>query len=290
MTGVAAVTTGFLIATGTDVSTVSRDDSRLTLTLFDVGQGEAMRVGWPGGGSMLVDTGGAPFGGGNFDIGDRVLRPALWAQGIRKVDSLLVTHGDPNHLGGAAAIVESFGVRTLIEGIAVPGHGAFDKLRDAARARHARLRPVRTGERWKEGEVDVRVISPDPPDWERRRVRNDDSVVLEIRYGDVAMLLTGDISADVERQILPRLSRAPIRVLKVAHHGSRTSTSDALLEAWRPQIALVSCGRGNRFGHPAPDVVARLERSGARIYRTDRDGAITLTTDGRSVTVTTYVP
>jgi competence protein ComEC len=119
-------------------------------------------------------------------------------------------------------------------------------------------------------------------------VRNDDSVVLEIVYRDVALLLTGDIGEDVERATVPRLVPARIRVLKVAHHGSRTSTSRELLEAWRPQIALISCGRGNPFGHPAPDVIGRLEAIGARIYRTDRDGEVTIDTDGQHVVVKTF--
>ena len=101
------------------------------------------------------------------------------------------------------------------------------------------------------GDVRVRVLHPPPPDWERRRVRNDDSVVLEIVYRDVALLLTGDISAEIEREILPQLTHAQTRILKVAHHGSRTSSSLELLDGWRPQFALISAGRGNTFGHPA---------------------------------------
>jgi competence protein ComEC len=104
-------------------------------------------------------------------------------------------------------------------------------------------------------------------------------VVLEVSCGDVALLLTGDISGEVEREIAPQLTPAPVRILKVGHHGSRTSSSSALLESWKPQIALISAGRGNTFGHPTPEVVARLESVGARIYRTDRDGQITLETD-----------
>ena len=130
----------------------------------------------------------------------------------------------------------------------------------------------------------VRVLHPPAPDWERVRVRNDDSVVLEVVHGDVAVLLTGDVSADVERAILPQPHRLRAsRILKVGHHGSRTSTSEALLDAWRPQIALISCGRGNSFGHPAPDVVRRLESRGIQIFRTDRDGQITVGTDGRAL-------
>ncbi len=113
-------------------------------------------------------------------------------------------------------------------------------------------------------------------------------MVLEIVHGDAALLLTGDIGADVERAILPQLTPAPLRILKVAHHGSRTSSSTALLESWRPHVALISAGRGNSFGHPTADVLARLEAIGAEIFRTDLDGQITLETDGRTLAVRTF--
>jgi competence protein ComEC len=159
-----------------------------------------------------------------------------------------------------------------------------------SRARAAGVRPVlrHAGDAWRSGSVHMRVLHPPAPDWERQRVRNDDSIVLEIVYGDVAILLPGDIGAEVERSILAQLTPARHRILKVPHHGSRTSTSQALLDSWRPEIAIISCGRDNPFGHPAPEVMRRLEASGARIYRTDRDGQITLETDGRGVSVETY--
>jgi competence protein ComEC len=139
------------------------------------------------------------------------------------------------------------------------------------------------------GGVRVRVLHPEPPDWERQRVRNDDSVVLEIVYGDVAVLLPGDVGAGIERSIVTRLTPARYRILKVGHHGSRTSTSRELLESWRPQMAIVSCGRGNLFGHPAPEVIQRLEAIGATVYRTDRDGQVSVETDGTHVKVRTFV-
>jgi competence protein ComEC len=146
----------------------------------------------------------------------------------------------------------------------------------------------RAGDELTLGAARIRVLHPPPPDWERQRVRNDDSVVLEVLYGDVALLLTGDIGSAIERAIVPHLTPAKTRILKVAHHGSRTSTSQELLDAWRPQIALISCGRGNPFGHPAPEVVERLIAAGATVYRTDRDGEITVETDGDHVFVRTF--
>ena len=259
----------------------------LRLTMIDVGQGESILLEAPGAEPLLIDTGGAPFGGGTFDIGTRVLAPALWARGVRQLGELLVTHGDPDHIGGAAGVLADFRPASAWWGIPVPPHvPSRTFLEAAARTSHVDYR--RAGDTIGFGRARLRVLNPPAPDWERQRVRNDDSVVVEVTFGDVAILLTGDISATVERTIARQLTPARVRVLKVAHHGSRTSTSDALLEAWHPQIALISCGRGNTFGHPAPDVVARLTSIGARVYRTDQDGEITLTSNGRSVSVRTF--
>jgi competence protein ComEC len=118
--------------------------------------------------------------------------------------------------------------------------------------------------------------------------RNDGSLVLRLDWRGVAVLLTGDLTRAAERELVA--AGAPVRaaVLKVAHHGSRSSTAPELVAAVRPRVALVSAGRRNPFGHPAPEVVARLEGAGARVYRTDRDGAILLATDGATLEVTAW--
>jgi competence protein ComEC len=274
-----------LIVTGVRAN---RDVAGLRLTMFDVGQGDAMALQSARHHTLMIDSGGSPFGNAGFDIGARVVEPALWARGLSSLDTVLLTHGDPDHIGGAATVVEDFHPRTLWQGIPVPRATGLAAVLARARTAGTAVEERREGEQLAFGSARIVVLHPPLPEWERPRVRNDDSVVLEVLYGDVALLLTGDIGADVERAIVPHLIPAQTRILKVAHHGSRTSTSRELLEAWRPQIALISCGRGNPFGHPAPEVIQRLEATGARIYRTDLDGEITVNTDGRSVFVKTF--
>jgi competence protein ComEC len=255
--------------------------------MFDVGQAEAILLEAPGGAPLLVDTGGSPFGS-SLDIGSRVVAPASWARGVTALSAVVVTHGDPDHMGGAAGVLESLAVGAVWFGIRVPRHTATNDLLATLAARRIGAGYLRAGRTFGFGGARVRVLHPEEPDWERPRVRNDDSVVLEIVYGDVAFLLTGDVSAAVERALLPLLTSARVRILKVPHHGSRTSTSQELVDAWRPHLALISAGRGNSFGHPAREVLDRLEQAGARVLRTDRDGQITIETDGRTVTWRTF--
>lgn len=179
--------------------------------------------------------------------------------------------------------------RQLWQGIPVDTHLPLRELLERARARGIRIDEVQAGDQVRAGEVSLRVLHPGRADWERQGVRNDDSVVLEVIYRDVAMLFLGDVSAGIERAILPQLSYAPVRVLKIAHHGSRTSTSQELLDFWRPQVAIISCGRGNTFGHPSPEVIARLSASGIAVYRTDLDGEVTVDTDGYRMQVRTFL-
>jgi competence protein ComEC len=284
--GPLVVASGLAIAWGAPALMPTRPVQDVTLTVLDVGQGESLLL-ESGRWRALVDAGGRPFGDG-LDIGRRVVVPSLWAHGVAALDALLITHPDPDHVGGAAAVMDALRVRQLWLGVDVPGHEASTALLERAGVEGAAVIARRAGDIVRDGPARIRVLHPSAPDWERRRVRNDDSVVLEIVHGDVALLVTGDVGAEVEREILPRLAPARLRILKVGHHGSRTSTSQRLLDAWQPHLALVSCGRANSFGHPSPAVLARLRDAGATVFRTDVDGQITVRTDGRQVWVETF--
>jgi competence protein ComEC len=250
---------------------------RVRVTMLDVGQGEAILIQRAGRSAMLVDTGGQP---GAFDIGSRLVTPAVWALGTRRLTALAITHGDRDHIGGAVSVTDDLRPREVWEGIAVASSADRGRLRDVAARFDIAWRTLRTGHAVAWNEVRLDALHPPEPDWERQRVRNDDSLVLRLRVGAVDVLLTGDAGAEFESRLPADLGAAVVRILKVGHHGSRTATTARLIAAYRPHVAIVSVGRGNLYGHPSPEVMARLERVGARVFRTDRDGAVSVETDG----------
>jgi competence protein ComEC len=265
----------------------ARGDGRLHVTFIDVGQGDSAFVRFPAGSTLLVDAGGLSFSSA-FDIGDRVVAPVLRQAGCYRLGVLALTHGDPDHVGGAPSIADEFRPREVWEGIPVPRSVPLTALRVDAQQLGARWANVYAGDRTVIDGVDLVAHHPRRAEWERQKVRNDDSLVLELRWRGVSVVLTGDIGRAVEPDIAAALAPASLRIVKVAHHGSRTSSSEAFIAAARPQVAIVSVGRGNHFGHPAPEVMERYRSVGAEIFRTDQDGAVMLDTDGASVMVSTF--
>jgi competence protein ComEC len=244
------------------------------VTLLDVGQGDAIVVRSPGGRVMVVDAGNG--GARRSDDGARVVAPYLWSLGVRRLDRIVLSHAHPDHTGGAAFLLAAFAVGEVWEGPAPrsdPSYAALDRsLRSAGVAR----RTVGAGlvESWDGVRLDV--IGPQRPGRAPWRTRNDDSLVLLLRFGSVGILLPGDVEAAGEARLPARRAQ----VLKVPHHGSRTSATPGLLAGCAPRLALVSAGQGNPFGHPHPEVLERCRSQGSLVARTDREGALESVTDG----------
>jgi competence protein ComEC len=258
------------------------------VTFLDVGQGDAAVIEAPGGAVMVVDGGGT-FDGG-FDPGERIVEPFLRARGIARLDVVALSHPHPDHMGGLARLVERFAIGALWTSGDDGRNPEYGRLLAAARARRVPV-PVPAAARL--GPLLVEPLGPFVAAADGDRVGpppglsvNDASLVLRVSFGGRAVLLPGDLEADGEGELVGRraLGQAVAAdILKVPHHGSRTSSTPELVEAVAPDLAVISLGWRNRFRFPAPEVVARYEAAGARVLRTDRDGAISVTIapDGR---------
>src|SRR5262249_24608653 len=231
---------------------------RVWAVFLDVGQGDACALGFPDGAWWLVDAGPRSSVG---DAGEGVVLPFLRWAGVRRLDAMVLTHDDADHVGGAAAVlrgmrVDAVWVPSPVPAVPGPGPGvARAGPRSAARGEVLRDAPA------------VEALWPpraDPPE-----LRSDNRRGLVLRVAD-ALVLAADIDTLVEDSI--RIE-AGVALLKIAHHGSGTSTSSDWLERQRPRWAVISCGRRNRFGHPSPRVLERLREHGVRVWRTDLDRA-----------------
>ncbi len=246
------------------------------LDLLDVGQGLALVVRTRGH-SLLYDAG--PSWSAEADAGNRVVVPYLRAQGIRMLDALIVTHQDNDHAGGAASVLHAAEVPLL--------WSSLDATHPLLQSVSARV-PCRAGVAWEWDGVHFEMLHPDMSAYARRTRANSRSCVLRITSAYGVALLTGDIEAVDENALLANGSILAADVLLAPHHGSKTSSTVAFLDAVRAQHVLVAAGYRNRFGHPHPQVLERYEASGARVWRTDLDGAISLRLDSDEMVVRGY--
>jgi len=274
---------------------------RLSVTFLDVGQGDAMLISFPRGSLMLLDSGGRAgfdsFEGDEEDeyvfvedrigVGEIAVAPYLWRRGIKRLDWIAASHGDADHVGGFGEIVRGFEIGAVLKGAPKridPPPSAFDR---AALATNAPTRSLKRGDALDIDGARVDVLSPfadQPP-----MSDNNESLVLRIRFGARSFLLTGDIEKEAEARLVESNGDLRADVLKVAHHGSKTSSTIEFLERVKPRHAVISVARLSPFGHPRPETLARLQTTNARLWRTSECGAITISTDGDDLRVETFV-
>jgi len=270
------------------------ESHEMGLTFLDVRQGDCLLASWPNGGHVLVDGGGSWSGTRHrsetgvtaFDVGEQVVAPYLWNRGVRTLEAVILTHAHQDHMGGLGFILDNFEVKEFWFGNSTVGPDLHDLLKKAA-ARGLKIRAFQAGDTLDFHGSRLEFLNPGcgPSDGNI----NNDSLVLRMTYGQRSFLLTGDIEEPAEECLATLGPGLQSDVLKVAHHGSGTSTSSDFLNQVNPVIAVISAGKVNPFGHPHPEVVRRLKTFPLQLLRTDRQGAVTIRTDGNYLRTSAFL-
>lgn len=265
----------------------SLQPAELAVTFLDVHQGDAavLRIRDH---TFMIDCGGTRDRA--YDIGGRVDVPYLLHTGSRSLDAIFLSHAHEDHAAGAGSILRKLPVGTVFT--AGEGRAAYAVSMGLSTADPllGRFVELKTGETYSIDGVRIEVLTAPVAARQEKggSISNEACAVLRVRYGDAAFLFTGDIEAEQEAALLSSVSDLRCTVLKVGHHGSATSTSEPFLARAKPRYAVISVGADNTFGHPRPEVLARLRAAGARTFRTDEDGAVTFRTDGRHLRAETF--
>jgi competence protein ComEC len=269
-----------------------KNASVLRFTFLDVGEGDSIVVCLPDNRWWVLDAGGlrtASFeidSAYALDIGEAVVSRYLWHRWITKLDRLILSHTDQDHAGGIPAVMKNFNIARFDYSEARPD-AVLSRILQIAGKKHIVTKPLHTGMTEQAGPVAVRVLNPLPdPTLDST---NDSSLVLEFTFKRFSALLTADLEKTGELNVLSRAGFTGGKLLKVAHHGSRSATSDALLDRIQSRWAIISAGRNNPFGHPSQEVLARLRGHGVRAYLTTDEGAVTLETDGSRYVIKSHV-
>jgi len=265
----------------------------LEVTAIDVSQGDSLLMVFPDGETMLVDAGGYPgmermVRKPQIDMGEDVVSPYLWSRRIHHLDYAVLTHGHSDHMAGLPAILDNFRPRALWIG-AEPETDSWKNVRAHAAADHVRILALnRNSAPLHIGGAAIRFLAPSPEYTPAPAPGNNDSLVFEVTYGRRSILMTGDAERPVEADMIDTGQVHPVTLLKVGHHGSRTSSSEAFLDQLQPRFAFISDGYLNQFHHPHPDVLERLSEHHTLVFRTDQRGLLTFRTDGDKVEIEPY--
>jgi competence protein ComEC len=264
---------------------IDRPHGAMLMEAIDVGQGDSLLLITPDGKTLLIDGGG--FGGGprqapqDFDIGEEVVSPALWARGIRHLDAVALTHAHSDHISGLFAVLRNFHPDELWVGNN-PHVAVYNALLAEADALHVRVRSFRAGDAFTFGSTQINVLAPFREYQPEAEPTNNDSLVMHVAYRATSVMLEGDAEAPIEQAMLAEPGLAST-LLKVGHHGSITSTRPEFLARVAPQWAVISCGLHNRYGHPREEVLEALQQARVRTYQTDTDGITCFRLDGKTV-------
>lgn len=258
----------------------------LKVTCLDVGQGDGILVETPDNHHFLIDGGSSS----QSDLGRYCLLPALKSQGISYLDGLFISHTDKDHISGAKELLEYMGngLTTIRAGyLVLPSWAekpeAWEELSDAAQKAGIKIVTGKKGDELHCGLVSFSILWPEKN--ATGKDVNEEAMVMELSFGEFQMLFTGDIGADTEKKLLASGILKDVDCLKVGHHGSRYSTTEAFLEKIKPELAIISCSSTNTYGHPSPETVERLEAAGSQVEYTMESGAITVETDGKKLKI-----
>jgi len=253
----------------------------LTVTYFSCGQGDAALLQTPHGKNILIDA-GPHDPEGEFDAGRDILDPFFKKNNIHKIHYAVLSHGHLDHMGGFYHILKNYPVDIFYD----PGFKnktpEYKELKRLLKQKKVPIRIVRSGKKLKwDPDLDIRILGPPKKlPWENA---NDNSLVMQIQHGEVKFLFTGDVEEESEYEmVIHHGNNLSSQILKIPHHGSSTSTTQEFLSHVNPELAIVSCGRRNPFGHPHQDVLERVDSAGIKLHRTDKNGSVVIISNGKT--------